>query len=75
MNLGGSINKRFLVRILMGEAKRRKQQGLAPKGPKISDSNPKRQNLLVKYPRLPLYVGLIFAIYLIFDWIRLNSTG
>ncbi len=59
----------------MGEARRRKEQGLAPKGPKKSDSTVKRQNILVKYPRLPLYVGIIFAIYLIIDWIRLNSTG
>ena len=59
----------------MGEAKRRKEQGLAPKGPKKSEPKVKRQNLLAKYPRLPLYVGLLFAIYLIFDWIRLNSTG
>ena len=57
----------------MGEAKRRKEKGLAPKKQKtMPKSSP---NLLTKYPRLPLYIGLLFTIYLIFDWIRLNSSG
>tara|TARA_Y100001968_G_C18775512_1_gene444185 strand:- start:175 stop:372 length:198 start_codon:yes stop_codon:yes gene_type:complete len=58
----------------MGEAKRRKEKGLAPKTPK-KESKPYSPNLLVKYPRLPLYLGLIFGLYLIYDWIRLNSSG
>ena len=58
----------------MGEAKRRKEAGLAPKAPK-KESKSKSPNLLVKYPRLPLYIGLLFGIYLIFDWIRLNSSA
>ena len=58
----------------MGEAKRRKEAGLAPKTLK-KKSTSKPTNLLVEYPRLPLYIGLFFGIYLIFDWIRLNSAG
>ena len=52
----------------MGEAKRRKDAGLAPKTKKESKSN--SLNLLVKYPRLPLYAGLLFGIYLIFDIVQ-----
>ena len=58
----------------MGEAKRRKEAGLAPKTTK-KESKPSSLNLLVKYPRLPLYIGIIFGVYLIFDWIRLNASG
>ena len=58
----------------MGEAKRRKEKGLAPKTPK-EVSKSKSPGLLIKYPRLPLYVGLLFGLYLIFDWIKLNSAG
>ncbi len=58
----------------MGEARRRKEQGLAPKTTKTEPTK-KSLNLLVKYPRLPLYIGLIFGVYLIIDWIRLNSAG
>ena len=58
----------------MGEAKRRQQAGLAPKTTQKA-SNSSSPNLLVRYPRLPLYVGLLFGIYLIFDWIRLNSSS
>ncbi len=58
----------------MGEAKRRKAQGLKPKEEK-KNSQSYTPGLLIKYPRLPLYIGLIFASYLIFDWIRLNSSS
>ena len=58
----------------MGEAKRRKEQGLPPKNAKEA-SQPNFPNLLTKYPRLPLYIGVIFGLYLIFDWIRLNSAN
>ncbi len=58
----------------MGEAKRRKKAGLAPKILK-KESKSNSLNLLVKYPRLPLYIGVLFGIYLIFDWIKLNSAG
>ncbi len=58
----------------MGEAKRRKEQGLSPKTPKKGKES-SSANLLVKYPRLPLYIGLGFAMYLIFDWIKLNSSS
>ncbi len=58
----------------MGEAKRRKEKGLVPKTKKKAPKT-NTSNLLVKYPRLPLYVGLLFAIYLIFDWIKLNSAN
>lgn len=58
----------------MGEAKRRKQKGLPPKEPKKTTKN-NSINILAKYPRLPLYLGLIFGIYLIFDWIKLNSVN
>ena len=53
----------------MGEAKRRKQKGLAPKSPK-KKAQTNSLNLLAKYPRLPLYLGLVFGIYLIFDVIK-----
>ncbi len=58
----------------MGEAKRRKEAGLGPKIAK-KKSKPHSLNLLVKYPRLPLYIGLVFGVYLVFDWIRLNAVG
>tara|TARA_Y100001968_G_C18732200_1_gene425033 strand:+ start:36 stop:212 length:177 start_codon:yes stop_codon:yes gene_type:complete len=58
----------------MGEAKRRREKGLAPKNPKPSSKVPS-QNLLARYPRIPLYLGLILGVYLIFDWIKLNSSG
>tara|TARA_Y100001968_G_scaffold228567_1_gene211359 strand:- start:147 stop:326 length:180 start_codon:yes stop_codon:yes gene_type:complete len=58
----------------MGEAKKRREAGLPPKKKK-PDGKSNSNNLLAKYPRLPLYVGLLFAIFLIIDWIRLNSVG
>ncbi len=69
---GLALKKRIMNK--MGEAKRRKEAGLAPKTPKNKlQSN--SINLLVKYPRLPLYIGFLFGIFLIFDWIRLNAVG
>jgi len=56
----------------MGEAKRRKEKGLAPKKAKRESSPP---NLLKRFPRFPLYIGIALAIYLVFDWIKLNSAG
>ena len=58
----------------MGEAKKRREAGLPPKSKK-STSKPNKLNLLVRYPRLPLYIGLLFGIFLITDWIRLNAVG
>ena len=58
----------------MGEAKRRKAQGLPPRTNKNELKN-SSESLLVKYPRLPLYLGIAFGGYLIFDLIRLNSAN
>tara|TARA_B100000700_G_C14360450_1_gene541274 strand:- start:22 stop:201 length:180 start_codon:yes stop_codon:yes gene_type:complete len=58
----------------MGEAKRRKEAGLSPKTIK-KESKSTSLNLLARFPRLPLYLGLIFGVFLIFDWIRLNTVG
>ncbi|AAP99704.1 hypothetical protein EV11_0859 [Prochlorococcus sp. SS52] len=53
----------------MGEAKRRKEQGLAPKTIK-KESKSDSLNLFVKYPRLPYILVSIGVIYLLFDLIR-----
>ncbi len=53
----------------MGEAKRRKEQGLAPRNPK-KKTDTKNLNVLDKYPRLGLYLGAAFVIYLIYDVIH-----
>jgi len=58
----------------MGEAKRRKQQGLAPKTTK-KESKSNSQNIFSKYPRLGLYLGAVFVIYLIYDVIRYYTRG
>tara|TARA_B100000700_G_C15047532_1_gene858660 strand:+ start:896 stop:1072 length:177 start_codon:yes stop_codon:yes gene_type:complete len=58
----------------MGEAKRRRAKGLAPKAKKI-ETKDAPLNIFIKYPRAPLYIGIIFAIYLIIDWIKLNSSN
>ena len=52
----------------MGEAKRRKAMGLAPKGSKKSKGN--SQNPFIKYPRLPYILAGLGVIYLIFDLIN-----
>ncbi len=69
-----SIHNEGSCIVEMGEAKRRKQAGLAPKTTK-KDKKSSSLNLLTKYPSLPLYAGLLFAVYLIIDWIRLNAVG
>ena len=53
----------------MGEAKRRKEQGLPPKTKK-SASKSKSPGLFVKYPRLPLYLIGLFVIVFIVDLIK-----
>ena len=58
----------------MGEARKRKEAGLPPKTKK-SEGSTNPLNLLSKYPRLPLYIGLLFGVSLIIDWIRLNLIG
>ena len=54
----------------MGEAKRRKNQGLPPKGPKKSQKKFDSSGLLARYPRLPLYLIGVFIIVLIVDLIK-----
>tara|TARA_B100000700_G_C14984566_1_gene828131 strand:- start:1017 stop:1193 length:177 start_codon:yes stop_codon:yes gene_type:complete len=58
----------------MGEAKRRKEAGLEPKRPK-EKSKSKNLNLLAKYPRMGLYLGAAFLIYLIYDLIHYYTRG
>ena len=53
----------------MGEAKRRKEKGLAPRTSK-KVSKPTSLNVLAKYPRLGLYLGVAFVLYLIYDVIH-----
>tara|TARA_Y100001968_G_scaffold330367_1_gene382050 strand:- start:1374 stop:1544 length:171 start_codon:yes stop_codon:yes gene_type:complete len=53
----------------MGEAKRRKELGLAPKAKKQEPKKPS-QGLFVKYPRLPLYLIGLFVVILIIDLIK-----
>tara|TARA_Y100001968_G_C19439408_1_gene761681 strand:- start:1370 stop:1540 length:171 start_codon:yes stop_codon:yes gene_type:complete len=53
----------------MGEAKRRKELGLAPKNKK-SALKSKSPGLFIKYPRLPLYIISSLLIILIFDLIK-----
>ncbi len=57
----------------MGEAKRRKMQGLPPKGRKTSESKLGSTSLLVKYPRLPYILIIIAIIYLTFDLVKYYS--
>ncbi len=58
----------------MGEAKRRKEAGLSPKSPK-KESKSNSFNLIAKYPRLGLYLGAAFVIYLIYDVIHYYTQG
>ena len=51
----------------MGEAKRRKELGFSPKGPKAYVSKSESRNIFLKEPYLPTIVS-VFA--LIFDWTR-----
>ena len=61
----------------MGEAKRRKEQGLPPKEKKIDKKAGKSNSLnqFFKGPRLGLYLGAIFVIYLIYDVINYYTRG
>ena len=56
----------------MGEAKRRKEQGLPPKEKKRDKKEEKSSSLntFFKNPRLGFYLGAAFIIYLIYDVIR-----
>ncbi|ABX09140.1 Hypothetical protein P9211_12091 [Prochlorococcus marinus str. MIT 9211] len=61
----------------MGEAKRRKEQGLPPKEKK-REKIEEKSNLLSKFfksPRFGLYLGAVFIIYLIYDAIRFYTHG
>ena len=54
----------------MGEAKRRKEQGLAPKDPKRKGSKADKQNIFANY-RILLYVFVgLFIAYLFYDLIN-----
>ena len=61
----------------MGEAKRRKEQGLPPKQKKKEKKEEKSNsfNSLFKGPRLGLYLGAAFVIYLIYDVIHYYTRG
>tara|TARA_Y100001968_G_C19309840_1_gene693562 strand:- start:76 stop:249 length:174 start_codon:yes stop_codon:yes gene_type:complete len=54
----------------MGEAKRRKEQGLPPKGPKQLQAKAEKKAFFKRYPRLPLYLAGLFVIILIIDLIK-----
>ncbi len=56
----------------MGEAKRRKEQGLAPKGPKETGSKAKTdtQNIFAKYQILPYILVVFLVAYLLYDLIK-----
>ncbi len=57
----------------MGEAKRRKEQGLGPKGQK-KELKADSTNPLNKYPSLPYILIGLFIAYLIFDVIKYYSS-
>ncbi len=58
----------------MGEAKRRKIAGLPPKSPKLEDKrNTFNSQSTIK--RIPLYLGIGFVIYLIYDLIHYYTQG
>ncbi len=54
----------------MGEARRRKEQGLSFKTTKKSDRRLLAQNFFSKYPRLPYILVVLGIIYLIFDLVQ-----
>ncbi len=56
----------------MGEARRRKEAGLPPKITKQKESS-NSLNLLAKYPRLGIYLGALFVLYLIYDVVNYYS--
>jgi len=61
----------------MGEAKRRKDQGLPPKQKRKVKKEKKSNSLnaFIKNPRLALYLGAGFVIYLIYDVIHYYTRG
>ena len=61
----------------MGEAKRRRDQGLPPKQKKMENKTEKSNSLnaVFKGPRLGLYLGAAFVIYLIYDIIHYYTRG
>ena len=61
----------------MGEAKRRKDQGLPPKEKKREKKQEKSNSLnkFFKSPRLGLYLGVAFVVYLIYDVVRYYTRG
>ena len=59
----------------MGEAKRRKEQGLQPKQKRKEKEKSNSFNALFKGPRLGLYLGAAFVIYLIYDVIHYYTRG
>ena len=58
----------------MGEAKRRKAAGMSPKSSK-KELKSNSLNLLANYPRLGLYLGAAFMVYLIYDVIHYYTRG
>ena len=61
----------------MGEAKRRKEQGLPPKEKKAEKKERQSNSLneFFKGPRLGIYLGVLFVIYLIYDVIHYYTRG
>ena len=61
----------------MGEAKRRKEQGLPPKQKKNEKKEEKSNsfNSFFKGSRLALYIGAAFVVYLIYDLIHYYARG
>ena len=61
----------------MGEAKRRQEQGLPPKEKKREKTEEKSNSLnkFFESPRLGLYLGAAFVIYLIYDVVRYYTRG
>ena len=59
----------------MGEAKRRKEQGLEPREPK-KEKNPEEQNIPKTFRRnqiLPVILAVGFVLFLIIDLIRYST--
>ena len=58
----------------MGEAKRRKEQGLPPR-PKKKEKKADTQNIFARYQILPYILVVGFMIFLIYDVIKYYSAG
>ncbi len=54
----------------MGEAKRRKEQGLPVRNTNKSDTKVVSKNIFIKYPRLSYIILVLGVIYLIFDLVQ-----